>query len=335
MFNKIYEKIKAIIKEEYKIIIVYIMILFIGLCPVNYYLLVGGGLIELGDRIVIDEPNLEKGSFNACYVKESHATILTYLLSYVFDYERESIEDSKLNSNENVDDLWDRELLMLNEGNNNAIVNAYKLAGENIVVNNEGLKVISISDLADSNLKIGDLLLKIEDIPIIERNTISNILDNKNYGDNVSILVKRDNKNIICYSKIINLNNNKALGIYLINSLEYNTNRKISLNFTNKEGGSSGGLMLSLAIYNRLVNEDITKGLKIAGTGTIDNNGNIGEIGGVKYKLIGAVKEKADIFLVPSANYEECIKIKNEKKYKIEIKEIKTLKEAVNYLESR
>ena len=53
------------------------------------------------------------------------------------------------------------------------------------------------------------------------------------------------------------------------------------------------------------------------------------------YKLSGAVAGDADIFLVPSGeNYEECIKLKKEKGYDIEIVEIKTFDDAIEYLEN-
>ena len=67
--------------------------------------------------------------------------------------------------------------------------------------------------------------------------------------------------------------------------------------------------MLTLAIYNSLVDKDITKGKKVVGTGTIEEDGSVGSIGGVKYKLNGAVRQKADVFLVPAGeNYEEAFK---------------------------
>ena len=53
--------------------------------------------------------------------------------------------------------------------------------------------------------------------------------------------------------------------------------------------------MLTLAIYNSLVDKDITKGKKVVGTGTIEEDGSVGSIGGVKYKLNGAVRQKADV----------------------------------------
>ena len=92
--------------------------------------------------------------------------------------------------------------------------------------------------------------------------------------------------------------------------------------------------MTSLYIYNK-IDKDVTKKRKIAGTGTIDADGNVGEIGGVKYKLKGAVKSKADIFFVPEANYEEAINEKKKNNYQIDIVMVKTLSDAVEFLESR
>ena len=89
---------------------------------------------------------------------------------------------------------------------------------------------------------------------------------------------------------------------------------------------------MALNIYLSLSNEDIVKGRKIAGTGTIDNNGNVGEIAGVKYKLMGANKSGVDIVFVPSENYQEAIAIKKENNYKMEIVEVKTFKDAIEYL---
>ena len=89
--------------------------------------------------------------------------------------------------------------------------------------------------------------------------------------------------------------------------------------------GCPSGLSLS--------EEDITKGNIVMGTGTIDTLGNVGEIGGVRYKLIGAVKKKAKVFLVPAENYEEAVAVKNEKNYDIQIIAVKTLKEALEALE--
>ena len=90
--------------------------------------------------------------------------------------------------------------------------------------------------------------------------------------------------------------------------------------------------MCALDIYNKITEYDLTKGKKIAGTGSIDAEGNIGKIDGVKYKLKGAVNKKADVFIVPYENYDEAIKIKEKNNYNIKIIESSTLKEAIEKL---
>ena len=93
--------------------------------------------------------------------------------------------------------------------------------------------------------------------------------------------------------------------------------------------------MEALDIYNKITKKDLTKGFKIAGTGEIDKDGNIGTIGGVKYKLLGAEKSNADIFLVPKGeNYKTCLKVKKEKNLKIKVVSVSTLKEAISVLEN-
>ena len=115
---------------------------------------------------------------------------------------------------------------------------------------------------------------------------------------------------------------------------EYKTEIPIDVKTKASESGSSGGLMLTLAIYNKLTEEDLTKGQKIVGTGTIDILGNVGEIDGVKYKLLGAEREKAQIFLCPVENYDEALKVKRENKLKIKVKAVKTFDEALTYLKT-
>ena len=72
-------------------------------------------------------------------------------------------------------------------------------------------------------------------------------------------------------------------------------------------GGPSAGLMFALGIIDKLEPEDLTGGLVIAGTGSIDEHGNVGAIGGIPQKLVGAKEAGATVFLVPAANCAEAV----------------------------
>ncbi|MET3985993.1 PDZ domain-containing protein [Streptomyces sp. PvR034] len=67
-------------------------------------------------------------------------------------------------------------------------------------------------------------------------------------------------------------------------------------------GGPSAGLMFSLGIVDKLTPQDMTGGKFVAGTGTIDDAGTVGPIGGIEMKTIGARKAGAQYFLTPAEN---------------------------------
>ncbi|MFJ9678731.1 PDZ domain-containing protein [Streptomyces sp. NPDC101194] len=67
-------------------------------------------------------------------------------------------------------------------------------------------------------------------------------------------------------------------------------------------GGPSAGLMFSLGIIDKLTPTDLTGGKFIAGTGTIDDKGKVGPIGGINMKLVGARNAGARYFLTPDEN---------------------------------
>ena len=75
-----------------------------------------------------------------------------------------------------------------------------------------------------------------------------------------------------------------------------------------KIGGPSAGLMFSLGIIDKLRPEDLTGGKVVAGTGTIDDDGNVGAIGGIPQKLVGADEAGAELFLVPKDNCAEALR---------------------------
>lgn len=72
-------------------------------------------------------------------------------------------------------------------------------------------------------------------------------------------------------------------------------------------GGPSAGMMFALGIIDKLTPNDIAGGAHIAGTGTIDSEGVVGPIGGIRQKLYGAKAAGATSFLAPSANCDEVV----------------------------
>jgi PDZ domain-containing protein len=65
--------------------------------------------------------------------------------------------------------------------------------------------------------------------------------------------------------------------------------------------------MFSLGIYDKLTPGALAGNHQIAGTGTIDDDGNVGPIGGIRQKLAGARADGATWFLAPAGNCDEVV----------------------------
>ena len=322
-------------KRNIKYIIIYIVLIILLLIEFPYYIEAPGGTIDISNRINIENSYKSSGTLNLSYVSEYKATIIT-LIIFLFnsDYKVLSKNDV-IPDNINIKDYEYRDSIMLKEAYSNAIYLGYTKANKNVIVNSEKVYVNSIFEESDTTLKVGDEILEVNNIKINSKEDIDNIIKNFNVGDTIDIKIIRNNKTDIKHATLIEYENNPIIGIIVSKIKDMDTTPKININYKARESGPSGGLMLALSVYNSLTESDITKGMKIVGTGTIDEYGNVGSIGGVEYKLKGAVKDKADIFLVPNGeNYEAAIKLKKEKKYKIKIKGVSTFDEALEYLSS-
>ncbi len=335
MINKIYVEMKNFIKENYLVLLFGIVFMATILYPLPYYIYTGGGTINVKDKIHIENKET-KGDFNLCYVEQINANIPTFLLSKLLsNWDSVSKEEVSLNDKEDVKDIYKRDKIYLEEANQNAIFVAYKKAGKSVNILDKHLYIIYLEEDSDTDLKIGDDILEIDGSKIDSLADISKILDSYEVGSKLNIKVKRNGKEMMKYAIVHEKDGRKLIGIALTSIYDYEVDPKITFTFSNSESGPSGGFMVTLAIYNQLIDSDISNGLKIAGTGTIDIEGNVGSIGGVKYKLKGAVDSKSDIFLVPAGeNYEEAIKYKKKYHYDIKIIGISTFEEAIEKLES-
>lgn len=332
MFNKIYDNIKKFIKEN--LLSIGILILVYAVCNIEfpYYINAPGNVINLHDRVSITSSYSTNDNMYMASVSEIKGIIPTLLWALI-DKNQDIVKKEEIvYNNETYEETNLRMRIMLNDSMNSAKIVAFRAANKKYEIVNSKVYVTLIDEHADTNLKIGDELISIENKSISDITDVKTLVDNYNNNDIVNILVKRDNKEITCTAKIFPLENKKYIGISALKEYEVNTEPEVKFSFKSSESGPSGGLMLSLAIYNSLVEEDITGGKKIVGTGTIDADGNVGAIGGVKYKIAAAVKAKADLFLVPSDNYEEAKEVVEKHNYKIKLISVSTFDEAIDKL---
>ena len=80
---------------------------------------------------------------------------------------------------------------------------------------------------------------------------------------------------------------------------------------TSNIGGPSAGLMFTLEIMNQLLDEDLTKGYNIAGTGEMLEDGTVGRIGGADFKVIAASRQDMEIFFAPADDLPDEVRAEN------------------------
>lgn len=315
---------KKILKENLLFILIILCMFLILNIKLPYYVSAPGGTINVLERLGDSKTN---GSLNMLYVTEYDGTVLSLVIGKIIkSWDISKIENQQL-SNETLDDIKLRNKVMLDNSIQNAIFVAYNYMGKDIKITKSNNIVIGVT--SENELKIGDKLIKCDGNEINDILDIKKVVKNKNVGDYVNFEVLRDDVLIEANLKV---DYNHLLGIAMVTNYEYELSDDIDIKFKNSEGGSSGGLMLSLAIYQEKSGIDIVKGRKIAGTGTIDIDGNVGEIDGIKYKIMGANNDKMDIVLVPDANYEEAKKVVEDNNYKLKLVKINTFEEAIDYL---
>lgn len=330
MTNKIYAKIKNYIKENYWFWLGVILIITLFNYDTGYSIYKPGGVINMNNRITAEYKS--EGSFNMAYVGYMRGILPLYLVGK-FNPDWELVKNTSLKEdNESIDDANLRDHLYYLAAVQSAKIVAYKYSNTPYKITNLHFYVSTLTEENDSDLKVGDEILSYDNIKLTDFDEFCDYIRAKDASDKIIVEYLRDGDtkktDVVLYED----EGVTYSGMSLIIVKDIDSDKEVSIKTKNSESGPSGGLIMALSLYNGLTKEDVTYGMKIVGTGTIDEDGNVGPIGGVPYKLGAAVKAKADLFICPSDNYEEAIEYAKEKKYNISIKKVDTFEEALSIL---
>ena len=273
----------------------------------------------------IEYGNIENYEFDGnlfqLTVRRDEANALIYAWSYINDsvdlYPREVI----LPKGVTPEELSQISIQNMKTSENVAIAVALNYLGYDIGSKGDGVSVVGILDDSPvkDKLQKGDLLNSINGEEISSATEFIATLRRYQIGDTVTIGVKRDfdgeRKNIEVQTKLIE--HVEYEGEPMVGFLATTVNERFDFPFevdikTGNVGGPSAGLMMALNVYNNLIPEDITNSLVVAGTGTIEIDGSVGPVGGIKQKVIAAKRSGAQLILVPNANFEEALPMATE-----------------------
>jgi PDZ domain-containing protein len=177
---------------------------------------------------------------------------------------------------------------------------------------------------ADGKLKARDVLRRVGSTPVTARTDIAKLIAAVPSGQSVPITVKRKGKLVTVRVAPTTKQGHRLIGVTL--GIGYTFPFKVSVNISDAIGGPSAGLMFALSIYDTLTPGSLTSGGVVAGTGTVNANGHVGEIGGIQQKIAGARHDGAQLFLVPPSN---CADALTSDHGSMRLAEAATLKQAI------
>ncbi len=328
---------------------------FLVLYPLNLYVMKPGHAYNVSEYVNVQNGDQDdEGSFSLMTVSMSKATPLTYIYAKFKDYYELLYMDQVRQEEEDDEEYNVRQLKLMTDSQFNALYVAFSRAHLDYQVTFKGVYVLNIitGGAADGLLKAGDEIVEIDGERIESQQMLAEGIEKKQAAGQkeIELVVNRDGKlltKMIKLKEIPGSDGRVGLGIVFTESKSIKTDPKVNIH-TESIGGPSAGLMFTLEVLNQLLEEDLTKGYTIAGTGEMLEDGTVGRIGGIEKKVVAADKAGMEIFFAPDdevteevrkkypdyiSNYEAAVKTAKEIGTTMKIVPVKTVDDAIDYLD--
>ena len=157
---------------------------------------------------------------------------------------------------------------------------------------------------ATGRLQKGDELVVVAGTPVSTPQAVADAMSGTKPGQSVQITYRRDGKEGVA-TVVLGSSPDRPQGLLGVRPGIEPQGGDITISLGDI-GGPSAGLMFTLAVIDKLTPGELTGGRFVAGTGTIDNTGAVGAIGGIPFKMMAARAAGATTFLVPAKNCTEA-----------------------------
>jgi PDZ domain-containing protein len=175
-------------------------------------------------------------------------------------------------------------------------------------------------------LKTGDVIVSAGGVPVSDVTTLRDVIAKAGTTKPLDVVVLRGGQQTtVQVTPTLSATSPKIPIVGILASISYTYPFDVKIQLQNV-GGPSAGQMFALGIIDKLTPGSLTGGQHVAGTGTIDGNGTIGPIGGIRQKLYGAERAGATWFLAPQSN---CDEVTGHVPSGIKVLAVKTLKDSL------
>lgn len=281
--------------------------------------------------------HVHKGTFILTTVI-SHAPILAgeWMLAKVDPAMKIVAPELVVPKNTSVQEQARQGYQMLDDSEATAITVGLRLAGYPSEMIGKGARVESILPESHANgiLQIGDVISALNGEPIQTTDDLIEKVRAQPGNSPVRLEVERNQLKMELTVPLLapaSASDSPKIGIAIDSAgFDFKPPFPVSIVTQKINGGPSAGLMFTLTVYNALSEQDLTTGRKIAGTGTINLDGTVGPIGGVKQKVAAAEATGALYFLCPADNYADAVSVART----IKVIRIATVQNALDFLHS-
>lgn len=227
-------------------------------------------------------------------------------------------------------------LQSMDESIDTALFVALSRLGYDVGFSGDGVVVLDIVEgsPAEEVLQVDDVVDSVAGVPVTTADEAAAIIRSYGVGDTITLSGERGGEPFSASVTLVphpDIEGAPMVGV-VFDTLNLEMVLPIDVTVDSRNiGGPSAGMMYALAVMDLLTEEDLTKGHRIAGTGTIRFDETIGAIGGVRQKVFAARAIGAEYVLVPQDNYPDALTAAGDE---VEIIPVATLQDAIDFLEA-
>jgi PDZ domain-containing protein len=187
---------------------------------------------------------------------------------------------------------------------------ALRALGRKVTVQQTGVTFDGVEQSAPAwraGLRPGMIITAIDGVPALQLSALRTQLEGRKPGSPVHLTVRDGTKTLELHTTLTSDPQDRKraiVGVVGVHDAPPKADLPVRVTITPRGlgRGPSAGLAFTLEVYDALSGHRLANGRKIAVTGTMDLAGNVGPIGGVRQKVLGAVRRHVDLVLVPDAN---------------------------------
>ncbi|HUH07276.1 MAG TPA: PDZ domain-containing protein [Egibacteraceae bacterium] len=279
--------------------------------PLPQYVQAPGTVVPLGASIDVQDPSAGEidGEFHMTTVNLRRATVFGLVHAGVSDTVGATLISRVVPPGMDPREYFRRERELFREAGRLAAavgLCAAEFYDDPCQITGDGALVVEVvpGSAADGVLLPGDVVIEAAGEPVATDSDLRAAIGSVLKGGSLRLVVLRQGEELqaeVAPRPVTDVSDEPILGVGpAIMNPRIDQSVPVEIR-SGRVGGPSAGLMVALTVFDKVnADVDLAAGRVIAGTGTIDIDGAVGPVGSIRFKVVGADRGGAELFLVPA-----------------------------------